>query len=159
MPLSSLWIKDLKIVIFRADLWKGTEQEPTKLYILYSRAEKRSSVSAKFYIFSAKWPCRGALWFFEAGFLGWILEGEFWEVNFWRVNFWGGLFCWRKQDQKIRPKNSGPKFGRSKFVSQNSAPTSGSGGVKCPVQKNLALRNSGPLRISSVHQTFSSVTW
>ena len=35
---------------------------------------------------------------------------------------------------KLRPKNSGPKFGRPKFVSQNSALNSGSGGTKSPVQ-------------------------
>ena len=41
------------------------------------------------------------------------------------MNFSGGLFCWKKQSQKIRPKNSGPKFGRPKFVSQNSGLNSG----------------------------------
>ena len=71
---------------------------------------------------------------FLARFLGGIFEGEFWDVNFSRVNFSGGLFCWKKQSQKIRPKNSGPKFGRPKFVSQNSALNSGSGGAKSPVQ-------------------------
>ena len=50
------------------------------------------------------------------------------------MNFSGGLFCWKKQSQKIRPKNSGPKFGRPKFVSQNSGQNSGSGGAKSPVQ-------------------------
>ena len=33
---------------------------------------------------------------FLARFLGWILEGEFWEVNFSTVNFSGGLFSWKK---------------------------------------------------------------
>ena len=51
---------------------------------------------------------------------------EFWKVNFGRWISWGwifgGLFCWKKQDEKIRPKNLGPNFGRPKFVSQNSAP-------------------------------------
>ena len=158
------------------------------------------------------------MWICFSRFLGWILEGEFWEVNFLRVNFSGGLFfrraksdgpkvtepnlrfpalfcenlrfsakicgflrfpapskCWnfqekgwicknlrfsakicvlgtlchlrsvtlssawssagKKKDQKIRPKNSGPKFGRLKFVSQNSAPNSGFGGAKSPVQE------------------------
>ena len=51
------------------------------------------------------------------------------------MNFSGGLFCWKNQSQKIRPKNSGPKFGRPKFVSQNSGLNSGSGGAKSPVQK------------------------
>ena len=50
------------------------------------------------------------------------------------MNLSGGLFCWEKQSQKIRPKNSGPKFERPKFVSQNSALNSGSGGAKSPVQ-------------------------
>ena len=50
------------------------------------------------------------------------------------MNFSGGLFCWEKQSQKIRPKTSGPTFGRPKFVSQNSALNSGSGGAKSPVQ-------------------------
>ena len=58
---------------------------------------------------------------------------EFWEVNFSRVHFSGGLFWWKKQSQKLRPKNSGPKFGRLKFVSQNSAQNSGSGGAKSPL--------------------------
>ena len=58
------------------------------------------------------------------------MGGEFLEGE-----FFGGLFCWKKQDQKIRPKNSGPEFGRPKFVSQNSALNSGSGGAKSPVQK------------------------
>ena len=39
-----------------------------------------------------------------------------------------------KQNQNIRAKNSGPKFGRPKFVSQNSALNSGSGGTKSFVQ-------------------------
>ena len=52
-----------------------------------------------------------------------------------KVNFSGGLFSWKKQAQKIRPRNSGPKFGRPKFVSQNSGPNSGFGGAKSPVRK------------------------
>ena len=71
---------------------------------------------------------------FLARFLGLILEGEFWDVNFSGVDFSGGLFDWKKQSQKIRPKNSGQKFGRPKFVSQNSALNSGSRGAKSPVQ-------------------------
>ena len=47
--------------------------------------------------------------FFAAGFLGWILEGEFWEVNFSTVNFSGGLFFFFLE--KIRPKNSTQEFG------------------------------------------------
>ena len=66
-----------------------------------------------------------------------FVEGEFWEVNFSRVNFSGGLFRWKKQSQKIRPKNSGPKFGRPKFVSQNSGLNSGSGGANSPVQTSV----------------------
>ena len=50
------------------------------------------------------------------------------------MNFSGALFCWKKQCQIIRPKNSGPKFRRPKFVSQNSGLNSGSGGAKSPVQ-------------------------
>ena len=50
------------------------------------------------------------------------------------MNFSGGLFCWKKQSQKIRLEHSGPKFGRPKFVSLNSALNSGSGGAKSPVQ-------------------------
>ena len=44
------------------------------------------------------------------------------------------LLAKKKQSQKIRPKNSGPKFGRPKFVSRNSALNSSSGGAKSPVQ-------------------------
>ena len=66
----------------------------------------------------------------NVNFLARLLEGEFWEVNFLRVNFSGGLFCWKKE-----PKNSTPKFGRPKFVSQNSALNSGSRGAKSPVRK------------------------
>ena len=66
---------------------------------------------------------------FLARFLGWILEGEFWEVNFSSKSFSGSLFCLKKQSQKIRPKNSGRKLGV-----QNSALNSGSGGAKSPVQ-------------------------
>ena len=40
-----------------------------------------------------------------------------------------------EKSQNIDPRISGPKFGRPNFVSQNSAPTSGSGGAKSPVQK------------------------
>ena len=58
------------------------------------------------------------------------MRGEFLEGEF----FWGPLFL-EKQAQKIRPRNSGPKFGRPKFVSQNSGPNSGFGGAKSPVQK------------------------
>ena len=50
------------------------------------------------------------------------------------MNFSGGLFCWKKQSQKIRLENSGSKFGRPKSVSQNSALNSSSGGAKSPVQ-------------------------
>ena len=57
------------------------------------------------------------------------MGGEFLEGEFFR-----GLFGWKKQSQKIRLKNSGPKFGSPKFVSQNSALNSGSGGAKSPVQ-------------------------
>ena len=45
------------------------------------------------------------------------------------------LFLLEKKDQKVRSRNSGPKFGRSKFVSQNSASNSGSGGARSSVQK------------------------
>ena len=38
-------------------------------------------------------------------------------------------------EQNIRPKNSAPKFGHPKFVSQNSAPNSGSGGGQSPLRK------------------------
>ena len=57
------------------------------------------------------------------------MGGEFLEGEFFR-----GLFCCKKQSQKIRLKNSGAKFGCPKFVSQNSALNSGSGGAKSPVQ-------------------------
>ena len=73
--------------------------------------------------------------YFTSRCLGWILEGELWEVNFLMVNFSGGFFCWKKagSEKTIRPKNSGPKFGRPKFVSQNS----GFGGAESPVQKSV----------------------
>ena len=63
------------------------------------------------------------------------MEDEFWEANVLKVNFFlAAAFAGKKQSQKIRPENSGPKFGRPKFVSQNSALNSGSGGAKSPVQ-------------------------
>ena len=83
----------------------------------------------------AKWPCRGAKSIFEPDF--WVefwkvnLGGEFLEGEF----FWGPLLQKNKQNKKHRPKNSGPKFGRQKFVSQESAPNSGYRGAKSPVQK------------------------
>ena len=73
------------------------------------------------------------------------------------MNFSGGLFCWEKQSQKIRPKNSGPKFGRPKFVSQNSAPNSGSGGAKSPVQKFVPDKFSRISRKWSDSPFFSTV--
>ena len=57
------------------------------------------------------------------------MGGEFLEGEF----FWGPLLL-KKNSQNIRPKNSGPKFGRPKFVSQNSGLNSGSGGAKSPAQ-------------------------
>ena len=57
------------------------------------------------------------------------MGGEFLEREFFR-----GPLLLEKQSQKIRPKNSGPKFGRPKFVSQNSGLNSGSGDAKSPVQ-------------------------
>ena len=61
------------------------------------------------------------------------MGGEFLRGEF----FLGASFAEKKkkQNQKIRPKNSGPEFGRPKFVSQNSALNSGSSGAKSPVQK------------------------
>ena len=59
------------------------------------------------------------------------MRGEFLEGVFDR----GPLLLDKKQDQEIRPENSGPKFGHPKFVSQNSTPNSGFGGAKSPVQK------------------------
>ena len=64
---------------------------------------------------------------FLARFLRWI-----WEANFWRVNLRGASFAGKKQKQKIRPKKSGPEFGRPKFVLQHSAPN---GGATSPLQK------------------------
>ena len=49
-----------------------------------------------------------------ARFLGWILEGEFCEVNFSRVNFPGGLLCWKKQKQI--PPGIPPKYENRTFV-------------------------------------------
>ena len=60
------------------------------------------------------------------------MGGEFLEGEF----FWGPLLLEKKkQNQRIKPKNSGSKFGRPKFVSQNSALNSDSGDAKSPVQK------------------------
>ena len=64
---------------------------------------------------SAKWPCRGAMWIFLARLEGEFLEGEF---------FRGRFLLEENRIRKIRPKNSGSKFGRPKFVSQNLAPKS-----------------------------------
>ena len=64
------------------------------------------------------------------------MGGDFLEGEVFR----GALFCWhKKEDQKIRPKNSDPKFGHPKFVSQNSALNSGSGGTKS-LCRNFSLR-------------------
>ena len=73
------------------------------------------------------------------------------------MNFQGASFAGKKQSQKIRLENSGPKFGRPKFVSQNSALNSGSGGAKSPVQTFVSdldaqiftSNNSEPLALSS----------
>ena len=54
------------------------------------------------------------------------MGGEFLEGEFFR----GPLLL-----KKTESRKSGPKFGRPKFVSQNSAPNSGFGGAKSPVQK------------------------
>ena len=77
---------------------------------------------------------------FLARFLGWIVEGEFWEVNFSRVNSSGGIFCWAKTEKIIWPKNSCPKFGRPKFVSQSSALNCGFQEVQNPLCRNLSVR-------------------
>ena len=54
------------------------------------------------------------------------MGGEFLEGEF----FCGPLLLETKQNQILRPKNSGPNFGRPKFVSQNSALNPGSRGAK-----------------------------
>ena len=59
---------------------------------------------------------------------------EFWKGEFLEGEFFRGPLLLEKTVSKIRPKNSGPKFGRPKFVSQNSALDSDSGGAKSPVQ-------------------------
>ena len=62
----------------------------------------------------------------------WLLGGEFPEGE-----FFGGFFCWTKGS-----KNSTQEFGSnnraSNFVSQNSAPNSGSGGAYNPLCRNLS---------------------
>ena len=78
---------------------------------------------------SAKWCCGGAIRIFWPDF--WV---EFWKVNFLRANFWG-LLCWKKGSKNSTQEFGCPKVGRPKCVSRNSAPTSGSGGAKSPVQK------------------------
>ena len=55
----------------------------------------------------------------------------------------GPLLLEKKQCQKIRLENSGPKFWRPKFVSQNSALNSGSGGAN-PLCRLLSLTIFGP---------------
>ena len=69
----------------------------------------------------------------ECEFFGPVLGGEFLEGEFFGASF--AVFFFRekkKQDQRIRPRNSGPEFGLPKFVSPNSAPNSGCGGAKSP---------------------------
>ena len=58
------------------------------------------------------------------------MGGEFLEGEF----FWGPLLL-ENTESKIRPKNSSPNFGSPKFVSQNSALNSGSGGAKLGLSK------------------------
>ena len=62
-----------------------------------------------------------------------ISGGEFLEGEF----PGGGLFCWKNRIKNSIQEFGCPKFGRSKFVSQNSAPNSGSGGPTSPVRKYL----------------------
>ena len=69
------------------------------------------------------------------------MGGEFLEGEFFR-----GPLLLEKAESKIRPKNSGPKFGRPKFVSQNSALNSGSGGAKSPVQTFVPDNVPSPLK-------------
>ena len=59
---------------------------------------------------------------FLARFLGWILEGEFWEVNFSTVNFSGASFPGKnrtkKFDPRIRVRNSGVQNSFSRIRAQ-----------------------------------------
>ena len=73
----------------------------------------------------------------------WIFQPEFWgqffDVNFGRwisrgCIFQGASFAGKKTESKNSTREFGPKFGSPKFVSQNSALNSGSGGAKSPVQ-------------------------
>ena len=105
------------------------------------------------HFFSAKWPCRGAMWIFWPDF--WV---EFWKVNFgrWISREWifpGASFAAenrvKKFDPRIRVQNSGVQ----NSFSQNSALNSGSGGARSPAQtfvpdfspvlSKLALRPKG----------------
>ena len=90
-------------------------------------------------ISSAQWPPQRCNVNFLVRFLCWTLEGEYWEVNFLRGEFfWGLIIWWKKQDQKTLHKNSGPNFGRPKFVSQHLAPNS----VQNPLCRNWSLKFS-----------------
>ena len=62
---------------------------------------------------------------------------EFWKVNFGnflRVNFSGGPLLLEKTGSINLTREFGSKIWASKFVSQNSALNSGTGGAKSPVQ-------------------------
>ena len=58
------------------------------------------------------------------------MGGEFLEGEFFR----GPLLLEKTESIRFDPRNSGPKFRRRKFVSQNSGKNSGSRGAKSPVQ-------------------------
>ena len=82
-------------------------------------------------LMSAKWPCRGAMWFFGPisglNFGRWILGGEFLDGEFFR----GPLFL-----EKIGPKNSTQEFGSeiraSKIRLAEFGPKFGFRGCKIP---------------------------
>ena len=72
---------------------------------------------------------------FSARFLGWNLEGEFWELNSLRVNFREGLFCWKNRMKKLDLRIRGQYSGVQNSSAQDSVASSGSGGAKSPGQK------------------------
>ena len=94
---------------------------------------------------------------FFARFLGWILEGEFWEVNFSTVNFSGASFPGKnrtkKFDPRIRVRNSGVQNSFSRIRVQIRVSE-----VQNPLCRNLSLNKSRSSSSFSLHRLYRHKT-